>query len=163
MHARDSWRRAGRSLALLVLLAAGCRSGGSTLQTTPQQDGVYDFVARTGRYDLRGSLALASGVATIDSEIGYCRSDEISTSTQSFRFLCEVGGNELRNVVYIIDRRNPLGRSRWRANAIVTRQRRVCTRYAVQNGNRVCVEYQQEAYEALVPVGGDLTFTRRSS
>ncbi len=148
---------------MLLVLAAGCRSGGSTLQTTPQQDGVYEFVARTGRYDLRGSLTLVSGVATVDSEIGYCRNDEISTSTQSFRFLCEVGGNELRNVVYIIDRRNPLGRSRWRADTIVTRQRRVCARYAVQNGNRVCVEYRQEVYEALVPVGGDLTFTRRSS
>ena len=78
---------------MLIVLAAGCRSGGSTLQ----QDGVYEFVARTARYDLRGSLTLVSGVATVDSEIGYCRNEEISSSTQSFRFPCEVGGTELRN------------------------------------------------------------------
>jgi hypothetical protein len=102
-----------------------------------------------------------SGEASVDSEIGYCRSDPLQTSLESRRFICETG-HEFQNLTYIIDLHNPLNRSRWRATVQQTRQRQVCVRYEVRNGRQVCVQYRTETYEVTVPVGGPLTFNRRS-
>lgn len=148
----------GRVLTLAVLLAAACKSGSGG--GTPAQDGLYDFVARTGRNDLRGTLLWMSGEVSINAEIGYCRADPMQTDMQTYRYICETG-DELRNLVYIIDRRFPLNRSRWRAIVQQTRQRQVCVRYEIRNNQRVCVQYRTESYEVSVPIGGPLTFTRR--
>lgn len=151
---------ARRFFTLALLLAAACKSGGGG--GTPAQDGMYDFVARTGRNDLRGTLLWMSGEASINAEIGYCRADPLQTDMQTYRYMCETG-DELRNLVYIIDRRFPLTRSRWRAVVQQTRQRQVCVRYETRNNRQVCVQYRQESYEVSVPVGGPMTFTRRQT
>ena len=144
----------------ISLFAIGCKSGGSATERVPVRDGLYDFVARTGSYDLRGKLLWASGEASIDSEIGYCRTDPMNTDTQTIRYQCE-SGSDLRGLVYIIDRNFPLNRSRWRASVAQTRQRQVCARYETRNNRQVCVQWRTETYEVSVPVGGLLTFTRR--
>lgn len=157
--ARLFWHRLPLVVAM-SLFALGCKSGGSATERVPLRDGLYDFVARTGNYDLRGKLLWASGEASIDSEIGYCRIDPMHTDPQTIRYQCE-SGNDLRSLVYIIDRNFPLNRSRWRASITQTRQRQVCARYETRNNRQVCVQWRTETYEVSVPVGGLLTFTRR--
>lgn len=154
---RFAWQWSRTCIALVVLLG-GCKSAGGG--GVPTQDGMYDFVARTGRTDVQGTLLWMSGEASIRTGTGTCRADPMQPDTQTLQYFCQTG-NDPHGLVVVIDRHLPLTRSVWRASAVQTQQRRVCVRHEIRNKREVCVKYGTESYEVSVPVSGPLTFKRR--
>ncbi len=154
---RYAWQWSGTCIALVVVLG-GCKSAGGG--GVPTQDGMYDFVARTGRTDVHGTLLWMSGEASIRTATGTCREETRHPDPQAIHYLC-LTGNDPHGLAVEIDRYHPLTRSRWRASEVKTQQRRECVRYEIRNNRQVCVQFGTKSYEFSVPVSGPLTFKRR--
>jgi hypothetical protein len=147
---------------LACAVAGACASSGSTTTTPRTEDGVYEFIGRTGEHaELRGSLIVAGGELLLEPEQGICRVDFQNVVSEKTRFLCD-NTSEIEDLAFLIDRRTPLMRSTWTGSVRQKRQRTVCVQYAIQNGRQVCVRSATETYETRVQLRGPLTFRRRT-
>jgi hypothetical protein len=114
-------------------------------------DGVYDYRAVVDGVPVKGTFAIRGDFFTLNIENGTCQRDA--------PWHCSAVNHD---IIFTISRERPLRGSTWRSTRTEMRQRQICVRFATRkDGTEVCVEYGPELFEAVVPIGGQLTVQTR--
>ena len=158
------WGPLSRAVSLLVaVLAASCR--GSAPRTAASsavavRTGQFAFIANMpGGYRMTGSIVVAGDTIVLQPSAGLCGPLPGATDATYFLVRCAISG--FQDVVFALDRRNPVLRSTWSAGSAVARSREVCVEYRVfEDGRRVCRRRERETYEEIVRQSGALVVTR---
>ena len=124
--------------------------------------GAYEFVANLpGGHRMQGMIAILRDTIILDATEGRCKPVMDTPDVNSIVYEClSVGRYDV--VLFTLDRRNAVQRSRWAATERVVRSRRVCAQYAIRSGRRVCVRYSEETYEDSVRSSGTVELTPRN-
>lgn len=148
----------------LALAACGGRASQSPfLEAAPSApSGAYEYVANLPGHRVEGMIAIVRDTIILEARDGRCKPLMGAASLHSITYEClSVGRYDV--VLFLLDRRNAVQRSRWTAIERVVRKRQVCAEYAMRSGRRVCVRYTEETYEDSLRHTGTLQLTPRSS
>lgn len=154
-----TFRRLACTAACISLAAlAGCASSASRVAVKPVvEPGVYTVRANAEGVELRGFMQVVADTVTLELERTDCVRDPLDHSTVTLKYRCDPVG-DITNIVFYVDRRNPVQSSRWNAETIQRTTRQVCSAVLV-NGREVrsCQEMPTMASKL---VAGDLVVSR---
>ena len=139
------------TVAATVALAACPTHPSATAPAAPGREGIYTFaerIPRTGE-PIVGKVVILPDTVTVDLSPRPCRYDQ-PASRDAVVYQC--GGFALW-----LDRRDPVGKSFYRARRTVMEPHPECTRLDVRpNGDRVCLVYEDRPVEQTVDLTGPL-------
>ena len=144
--------RASRALVGGIAIAAACLTRPSA-EAPPARgrEGLYSFserMARTGE-PIAGKAVVRADTVTVDLSPRPCRYDP-ETSVDAIVYLCA-------GFALWFDRRDPVGKSFYRARRTLMEPHAECTRLDVRpNGDRVCLVYEDRPVERTVDLTGPL-------
>ena len=125
------------------------------------REGVFDYWAEAQRYELRGLVRLTADTVVLEPRNGTCRPAISPPDRAIVRYECS-GPSELGQLELHIDRQNPQLASRWRATFKVQKQRLICAKDAASDdGQRICMRYENQTYEETVTLTGRLQIRPR--
>jgi hypothetical protein len=108
---------------------------------------------------MTGSIVVAGDTIVLQPAAGLCEPLPGATDATYFLVRCVISG--FQDVMFGLDRRNPMLRSRWSAGSAEARSREVCAEFRVfEDGRRVCRRRGRETYEEIVRHTGSLVVTR---
>ena len=145
-----------------VLALTACASSGSTpapREVSGPVEGTYDYIANIPGQQVQGKFNVFGDTIVVLPLTDYCRPVVASPDPLYLRYTCN-GPGRYEQLTLTLDRRNPAQFSRWSASFRVQKSRQVCKRYAIQNGQQVCVEQGPENYEATESRSGKLQVRR---
>ena len=137
--------------AAAVAALSACLKHASTGAPAAGREGVYTFAVRIDRTgeSIAGKVVVLTDTVTVDLSPRLCRYNE-QTSRDAIVYNCW-------GVALWFDRRDPVGKSTYRARRTVMEPRAECTRLDVRpNGDRVCLVYEDRSVEQIVDLTGRL-------
>jgi hypothetical protein len=141
----------GRLTSLVAVGLAACLGHPATAPPPLGRDGVYTFAERIARTaeSIAGKVVVLADTITVESSSNPCRYDA-DASREAIAYACAGFG-------LWFDRRDPVGKSIYRARRTVMEPRAECTRLDVRpNGDRVCLIYADRPAERTVDLTGPL-------
>ena len=153
-----------------MALLAGCASSGSTSsgstttareQSSAPIEGTYDYTATLPGQQVTGKLRVLGDTIIVMPTNDYCQPVIGTPSPLVIRYSCN-GPGRFEALTLTLDRRNPAQFSKWAANFRVQKQRQVCVRYELRNGQQVCAQTGYEPYEDIESRSGTLQVRRAS-
>ena len=145
-------RVCGLAVGITVCLAACHRAPSTEFSATPIfAFGTYDFRVTVDGRDLKGSFFLDVDTATIAVENTFCRpTPRLHDGDIAVQFNCG-------DVVYRIDRHDPVHRSSYSYAVHSTAYREVCAQYVTTaTGSQTCVRTHNEPVDVVRPASGRL-------
>jgi len=149
---------------LSTAFAAGCASSGTNATTrapTGPIEGTYDYTATLPGQQVTGKLRVLGDTIIVMPTSDYCQPVIGTPSPLVIRYSCN-GPGRFESMTLTLDRRNPAQFSKWAANFRVQKQRQVCVRYEMRNGQQVCAQTGYEPYEDIESRSGSLQVRRAS-
>lgn len=142
----------GRLTSVVATAAlAACLTHPATVPPQLGRDGVYTFaeqIARAGE-SIAGKVVILADTITVELSSNPCRYDADASRT-AIAYACAGFG-------LWFDRRDPVGKSFYRARRTVMEPRAECARLDVRpNGDRVCLIYADRPVEVTVDLTGPL-------
>ena len=151
------------ALGLTLAGAIACRANPGRSSSDPSvREGVFDYWADAQRYELRGLVRLTADTVVLEPRNGTCRPVIAPPDRGIARYDCSGGPSELGQLELHIDRQNPQLSSRWRSTFKVQKQRLICAKDAASDdGQRICMRYENQTYEETVTLTGRLRIRPR--
>ena len=151
------------SLLWMALIAGCASSGGTTTAREPSGpiEGTYDYTATLPGQQVTGKLRVLGDTIIVMPTNDYCQPVVETPSPLVIRYTCN-GPGRYESMTLTLDRRNPAQFSKWAARFRVQKQRQVCVRYEMRNGQQVCAQTGYEPYEAVESRSGTLQVRRAS-
>jgi hypothetical protein len=141
----------GRPTSVVAVGLAACLTHPATVPPALGRDGVYTFaerIARTGE-SIAGKVVILADTITVELSLRPCRYDP-DASRNAIVYACAGFG-------LWFDRRDPVGKSFYRARRTVMEPHAECTRLDVRpSGDRVCLVYADRPVEQTVDLTGPI-------
>ena len=152
-------------MVLSMAAVGGCASSGTSSTTAREPagpiEGTYDYIATLPGQQVTGKLRVLGDTIIVMPTNDYCQPVVATPSPLVIRYTCN-GPGRYESMTLTLDRRNPAQFSKWAARFRVQKQRQVCVRYEMRNGQQVCAQTGYEPYEDVESRSGSLQVRRAS-
>ena len=147
------------ALAALCTMLAACSSTTRHVAAKPiAAPEMYTVRASAEGVELRGFMQVIADTVARELDRTQCVRDPVNVSNLTLQYRCDPVG-PLTNIVFVLDRHDPVQSSRWNATTMERTTRRMCTGMSIVGGKEVCT-YQDVPTMTEKRVYGQLVVSR---
>ena len=152
-------RRLAITAATACAALGACSSAARRAAVRPiAEPGTYTVRATAGDVELKGFMHVIGDTVALTFDRTTCVRDPVDVSNVTLKYRCDPYG-DLSDIVFYIDRRDPVQASRWNATTLDRTTRRTCTSTSIVGAREVC-NYQDVPTMVTKSVYGQLVVSR---